>query len=159
MTFRGKLNPKTQRKIYQAIRAGNYKEVACQFAGISHTTLRNWVKRGEESEAKGNENCIYYHFLKGLQEAEAEAEVRNVAIVQKAAEKQWQASAWMLERRHPDRWSRNDKQRLEVKAEVEVDDNSARDRLQGILDGIAKRLGEEEGNSKPDGTGGEPNSA
>lgn len=153
-----KLTPEAQRRIYQAIRAGNYKEVACQFAGISGTTLRNWVNKGRQSEAKGNDNCVYYHFLKGLEEAEAEAEVRNVAIVQRAAEKQWQASAWMLERRHPDRWSRNDKHRLEVKAEVEVDDRSSRDKLKGLLDGIADRLREDTGDIKPDGTGGGPSS-
>ena len=83
-----KLNPKVQKRIYQAIRAGNYKEVACQFAGISGTTLRNWVNKGKEAYAKGDDKNIYYHFLKGLEEAEAEAEVRNVAIVQRAAEKQ-----------------------------------------------------------------------
>jgi len=153
-----KLNPKVQKRIYQAIRAGNYKEVACQFAGISGTTLRNWVNKGRQSEAKGDDNCVYYHFLKGLEEAEAEAEVRNVAIVQRAAEKQWQASAWMLERRHPDRWSRNDKQRIEVKAEVEIDDRSSRDKLKGLLDGIADRLREDTGDIKPDGAGGGPSS-
>ena len=153
-----KLNPKVQKRIYQAIRAGNYKEVACQFAGISGTTLRNWVNKGKEAYAKGDDNCVYYHFLKGLEEAEAEAEVRNVAIVQRAAEKQWQASAWMLERRHPDRWSRNDKQRIEVKAEVEVDDRSSRDKLKGLLDGIADRLREDTSDIKPDGTGGGPSS-
>ena len=153
-----KLNPKVQKRIYQAIRAGNYKEVACQFAGICSTTLRNWVSKGKQSESKGNDNCVYYHFLKGLEEAEAEAEVRNVAIVQRAAEKQWQASAWMLERRHPDRWSRNDKHRLEVKAEVEVDDRSSRDKLKSLLDGIASRLQEDTGDIDIDGTGGGPSS-
>ncbi len=153
-----KLTPETQRRIYQAIRAGNYKEVACQFAGISGTTLRNWVNRGKESREKGNDKCRYYYFLRGLEEAEAEAEVRNVAVIQKAAEKQWQASAWILERRHPERWARNDKQRLEVKAEVDVNDTSSRDRLQGILDGIAQRLGEKESNPDPNGTGSKPDS-
>ena len=80
-----KLNPRVQKRIYQAIRAGNYKEVACQFAGISGTTLRNWVSKGKEADAKGDENSVYYHFFKGLEEAEAEAEVRNVAIVQRAS--------------------------------------------------------------------------
>tara|TARA_Y100001938_G_scaffold149499_2_gene236537 strand:+ start:1664 stop:2140 length:477 start_codon:yes stop_codon:yes gene_type:complete len=153
-----KLTPEAQRRIYQAIRAGNYKEVACQFAGISGTTLRNWVNRGKESREAGTDNCKYLHFLRGLEEAEAEAEVRNVAVIQKAAEKQWQASAWMLERRHPGRWARNDKQRLEVKAEVDVNDSSSKDRLQSILDGIAKRLGEEEGDSEFDGGGSESDS-
>tara|TARA_R110002167_G_scaffold199684_1_gene402985 strand:+ start:2939 stop:3415 length:477 start_codon:yes stop_codon:yes gene_type:complete len=154
-----KLNPRVQKRIYQAIRAGNYKEVACQFAGISGTTLRNWVSKGKEADAKGDENSVYYHFFKGLEEAEAEAEVRNVAIVQRAAEKQWQASAWMLERRHPGRWARNDKHRLEVKAEVDVNDSSSKDRLQSLLDGIAERIGTEEGDPESNGGGSKPDSA
>ena len=89
----------------------------------------------------------------GLREAEAEAEVRNVAIVQKAAEKQWQASAWMLERRHPGRWARNDKQRIEMKAEVDVDDRSSKSKLEGILAGISERLREEESDASDDGSG------
>jgi len=154
-----KLTPKVKQRIYQAIRAGNYKEVACMFAGISATTLRNWVNRGKAAtDAESDKDSIYYDFLNGLEEAEAEAEVRNVAIVQKAAEKQWQASAWMLERRHPNRWGRNDKQRLEVSAEVEINDSSSRDKLQGILDGLAKRLREESGDSIPDGGGSESDS-
>tara|TARA_Y100001938_G_scaffold114142_1_gene156793 strand:- start:298 stop:756 length:459 start_codon:yes stop_codon:yes gene_type:complete len=147
-----KLNPKTQRKIYQAIRAGNYRSVACQFAGICENTLRNWEKKGRLAE-KEDRKDIYYHFLVGLREAEAEAEVRNVAIVQKAAEKQWQASAWMLERRHPGRWARNDKQRIEMKAEVDVDDRSSKSKLEGILAGISERIREEESDAGDDGSG------
>lgn len=138
-----KLTPSVERKIFQAIRAGNYKETACKWAGITSSCFHRWVKVGEKDLDEGNDKSIHARFVVGLNEALAGAEVHNVAVIQKAAEKQWQASAWMLERRHPERWSRNDKHRVEMKAEVEIDDStSAKDKLQSLLDGIAARLGE-----------------
>jgi hypothetical protein len=141
-----KLTPSVERKIFQAIRAGNYKETACKWAGIARQTLYVWIKKGEADIEAGKDKTIYAKFVRGLNEALAGAEVHNVAVIQKAAEKQWQASAWMLERRHPERWGRNDKHRLEVKAEVEIDDSSsAKEKLKCILDGIAARLEEKPG--------------
>lgn len=146
-----KLTPQTQARIFQAIRAGNYKNTACAWAGISETTLQNWMKKGR---AATDDKDPYARFLAGLNEAIATAEVHNVAIVQKAAEKNWQASAWMLERRHPERWSRNDKQRIEMKAEIDVDGASSKDKLKSLLDGIADRLKETADNRGDDsGTG------
>jgi hypothetical protein len=41
-------------------------------------------------------------FATAIEEAEADAEVRNVAVIAKAAhDGTWQASAWWLERRRP----------------------------------------------------------
>ena len=39
------------------------------------------------------------------EKAEADAEVRNVAIIQRAADTTWQAAAWWLERKHKAEWS------------------------------------------------------
>jgi hypothetical protein len=36
---------------------------------------------------------------------QATSEVRLVALVAKAAQTQWRAAAWLLERRHPERWA------------------------------------------------------
>jgi len=149
-----KLTPKTQERIYQAIRAGNYKETACKFAGISAPTFYRWVKQGRQDLEDGDERSRCAVFVLGLDEAIAGAEVHNVAIIQTAAKKHWQASAWMLERRHPERWSRNEKQRIEMRAEVDVNDSSSKDKLKSLLDGIADRLRESPGAPDDDGTGG-----
>lgn len=89
-------------KLLTAIRAGNYMEVSAAFAGIHKDTLYAWLKRG----ARARVGDPYRSFSDAMQKALAEAEVRDVAVVGQAAAKWWQAAAWRLERRSPDRWGR-----------------------------------------------------
>lgn len=96
-----KLTPERQATIVRLIRAGNYLETAACAAGIDRQTLRVWLKRGAR-EAAG----VYNDFVVAVDEAAAVAEARSVAIIAKAAETQWQAAAWFLERSRRDRWGR-----------------------------------------------------
>lgn len=107
-----KLTPERQAKIVQAIRANNVVIKACQYADISEPTYYDWKKRGETGEEPFSE------FLKAIKKAEAEAQVRTVAIISKASEQSWQAGAWLLERRDPDNWGK--KERYDVSHEVRV---------------------------------------
>ena len=110
-----KLNFDTHNKIISAIRAGNYIETAAAYAGINKSTLYDWLKRGEREKQRVAQNprykirkseIPYVEFSNAVEKALAEAEVRDVAIIAKAAEEQWQAAAWRLERKFPDRWGR-----------------------------------------------------
>lgn len=101
-----KLTPETQARIIQALEAGNYFETACGYAGVSATTGYNWMNKGRESTSG-----IYFEFLNAVEKASSNAEARNVALIQQAAKDTWQAAAWWLERRAPDRWGR---QRQEI---------------------------------------------
>ena len=110
-----KLDYKVQEKIVQAIKAGNYIETAAAYAGISKSTLYDWLKRGEREKQRVAKNPryrirksekIYVEFSDAVEKALAEAEVRDVLLIGKAAEEQWQAAAWRLERKFPDRWGR-----------------------------------------------------
>ena len=110
-----KLNIDTHNKIISAIRAGNYIETAAAYAGIDKSTLYDWLKRGEREKQRVAQNPRYkirkseepyVEFSNAVEKALAEAEVRDVAIIAKAAEEQWQAAAWRLERKFPDRWGR-----------------------------------------------------
>lgn len=102
-----KLTAQVQDTIVQAIRSGNYNEVAAQMAGVCERTLYNWLERGEEEQAGK-----YFQFLQAVKKAAAEAEARHLALIANAAQKTWQAAAWFLERKHPDRWGRKDRQEL-----------------------------------------------
>lgn len=101
-----KLNEDTKSRLLQAIRLGCTYDKACAFAGISYQTLRNWIKRGEQS-TKGQ----YFDFVDELKKAEASAVVGWLAHIEKAAKDgTWQAAAWKLERRYPREWGKGDRE-------------------------------------------------
>lgn len=117
-----KLTPEVQEKICSAIRAGNYIETASAYADVAKSTLYEWLKRGQREKdriAKNprarirKEEAPYVEFSNAVEKALADAEVRDVMLIGKAAEENWQAAAWRLERKFPDRWGRRDKFALE----------------------------------------------
>ncbi len=75
-------------------------ETSCRLAGISKQTGYNWLTWGEEGRVP------FVDFLDAIKRAEAEGEARLVGTVSAAMGTHWQAAAWMLERRFPDRWGR-----------------------------------------------------
>jgi transposase len=106
-----KLTPELLDRITLAIRAGNYAKTACEMVGIGETTFYRWMEEGEKDTGKKE----FREFRESIKRAEAEAEVRSVALIRQAADGgTWQAAAWYLERKHGDRWGRNDKIRQEV---------------------------------------------
>jgi len=103
MSRQKKLTPEVQDKIVSALRAGNYQETAARYAGIGETTFYRWMEMGEDEEAEE----IYREFREAVEKAKADAEVRDVALIDKAAhDGSWQAAAWKLERKFPNKWGR-----------------------------------------------------
>lgn len=102
-----KLTEETQNKIVQCLRRGAFIETAAAFAGIHRDTLFEWMKLGAKPRAKP----VYKDFVAAVAKAMAEAEVLMLDHVAKAEE--WQAAAWRLERRYPDRWGRVDRLKAE----------------------------------------------
>lgn len=115
-----KLTPKLQEKIVKYIEAGNYIKVACKAVGISERTYEMWNKKGLEIENKcfdDDSNKIKlewqkltefektkFRFFRSIREAEARAEIRNVAMINIAAKKEWRAALQMLARKYHKRW-------------------------------------------------------
>jgi transposase len=121
MGARTKLTPERVARLVEALEAGNYDESAARYAGISRSIYYAWLARGrkERDRLTGDEKARplkseepFLDFLDKVEEAIAKAEVRNVAIIQKAGNTTWQASAWWLERKMPNKWGRHDKQEL-----------------------------------------------
>lgn len=98
-----KLTPALIEKIVGYLRAGAYIETAAAAAGISKQTLYNWLRRAADENER---DPIFAKFAAAVEEAQALAEVRDIALIGKAAETQWQAAAWRLERKSPERWGR-----------------------------------------------------
>ena len=106
MPRRTKLTERTKDDIVKALKAGNSRRDSALYAGIAEATFYSWMARGREGEP------IYAEFLEAVEKAEAQSVVRNVAIIQRAAEETWQAAAWWLERKRPDDWGR--RQRMDI---------------------------------------------
>lgn len=89
--------------ITNSLRAGNYIQSACEYAGISHDAYYDWLAKAKDPESP----AVFREFAAEVKKARATAEMRNVNNIQKAAQNgTWQASAWWLERSFPDRWGR-----------------------------------------------------
>lgn len=111
------LTPDRVRRITELVAAGNDQETAALAAGISKSTHFAWMARGRieadrlaanpRLKVKASE-APFVEYLEAVQKARAEAEARLVLLVAKAAQepKTWQAAAWLLERRDPQRWGR-----------------------------------------------------
>ena len=82
-------------RIIEALRAGTTYEIAAQYAGISRSTLFEWIKKGEKEE-----DTAYRTFYDNIKKAEAEGAVVHLGTIAQASAKDWKAAAWILERRH-----------------------------------------------------------
>ena len=106
-----KLTKETVDKICLAIRAGNYAKIAAEMAGIGETTYYRWMEEADKEGAPKH----FREFRESIRKAEADAEVAKVALISQAASAgDWKAAGWYLERKHPERWGRNDKIRQEI---------------------------------------------
>ena len=130
MGRRSKLTPEVQEKICNYVRQGLTYEIAARAAGISESTFYRWRERGEKAR-RGK----YREFWEALKKAEAEAEQVLVQRILDASNDTWQAAAWILERRHPERWARKDR----VKHETDFGDALAQ-----VLERLADRSGPED---------------
>lgn len=75
-----KLSSDVTAKIVEALRTGNARRTAARYAGIAESRFYDWMKRGEQEE-KGQ----FREFRETVLKTEAECEVRNISIIQKAA--------------------------------------------------------------------------
>ena len=95
-----KLTPLIEEKICDLIAdTGCTVEGAAAYVGLDPSTVSRWRTRGMV-EGKG----IYFNFGTALMRAKAKSEATHVANIAAAAKTEWRASAWILERRFPDRY-------------------------------------------------------
>lgn len=139
------LTPEVQQRIIEALRAGNYIDTACEYAGIGTSTFYRWMERGTRQD----EPDIYREFRDAVKRARAESEIRNVGLVQRAAsDGTWQAAAWFLERSYPKKWGRHDRHEVTGPdggpVSVAVDSDALEARLAEV---IARRRGQHEADS------------
>lgn len=125
--------PELQRLILTALRAGNYMNTVADAVGIGVATIHEWIARGEGRDPDRPQTPEFAEFAAEVKKALSLGEIAAIDRLQKAArgnvlrerttvkrgnetettEKYyppvWQADAWFLERRYPDRWGRRER--------------------------------------------------
>lgn len=92
-----------------------YLETVGDYLGLDRSTWGKWLRRGAKENKrlrKSDETplpaeAVYLEFFLTVKKALAEGEIYSAGIIKKAAEKNWQAAAWVLERRFEERWGRD----------------------------------------------------
>ena len=102
-----KLSPEFTAAFCDIIRLGCYFEDACAHLDVHQDTVRGWLERAATEGPEGKHRIFSVAYKK----ADAGARVGLTAEVRKKPAN-WQACAWILERRWPDRYGRT--QRLEL---------------------------------------------
>ena len=93
---------------------------------ISKETFYDWLKKAAKLEKEGAagrkqltaEEAMLVEFSDAIKKAMAMAEVHDLELIQRAAKAgHWQAAAWRLERRYPQKWGRR------IRAEISEPDD------------------------------------
>ena len=105
-------------EIANHIKLGMGRVDACRLANIHYDTFTVWMEKPEFSES--------------IKRAESEFKQRNVAIIQRAAIKSWQAAAWLLERKFFDEFGIKNN----VQGVIKVDSTP----LEKLSDGQLERI-------------------
>ena len=114
-----KLTQEKIEKICARLVEGVSHEAASEAAGIHRKTLYNWLKKAKEADASE----LHLQLADEVREAPALAEAHLVTVMRRAAIEggsgDWRAAAWLLARRHPDRWS--EKREIQISQEQKSD--------------------------------------
>jgi hypothetical protein len=101
-----KLTPELQSQICGYVNGGVPIPTACGACGISWNTVQTWLRKGRDGEKP------YAEFVAALNQAKNRWEAAAAIRVTKAADKDWKAAAWMLERRRHEIWGAREKLEL-----------------------------------------------
>lgn len=82
---------------------------AAAFAGVPYPTYKLWRQLGEQGKEP------YASFLSQVKAAELVAEGELLDLIREHSTETWQAAAWLLERRYPERYSLKQRLQHEVK--------------------------------------------
>jgi hypothetical protein len=108
-----KLTPEVVALFTTSIRAGASLDTAAKYVGVAQGTMRKWLSEGrnalqragspEEADPKYRDQVA---FVVEVDEALSEFKINLTGTILVAGREQWQANAWLLERRFPDEFGR-----------------------------------------------------
>lgn len=109
------LDTKKIKAIAGAIAEGLSFEYAATVAGVDRRTFYAWRRKGKTAKSG---ICRELHLA--LEKADAVFVQRNLQLISAHGRTNWQALAWLLERRHPELFGRYD--RLQAKIMQDLSD-------------------------------------
>ena len=123
-----RLNAKLIKKITDAITGGLSFEYAATAAGIHRRTFYEWRKKGRAAKSG-----TFHDLHNALELADALFVQRSLALISAHGRTQWQAVAWLLERRHPELFGRYDRLQVQQMQEVSAELKALRAELANKL--------------------------
>jgi hypothetical protein len=102
-----KADDERMQKVLDGIKAGLSYQGACGLARVSYSTFLVWRHKGESEESEK-----FSKFLRELEYAEAIAEAEQLKKIKNDPDTKY--ACWILERRHPDRWGRVERNKVEL---------------------------------------------
>lgn len=123
-----------------ALKNGAYIETACTYTGVGESSVYRWLERGraenariESGEKTDPNETPYWELWEAIEKARSEATLRNLTLIQTAAQGgSWQAAAWYLERTTPKLYARRNYNEITganggaVEVSLSVDDLNAK---------------------------------
>jgi hypothetical protein len=103
-----KRTAETEAAILECLQLGLTIAETCDACGVSETQFRTWRRH-------------FPDFAELVRRGQAEAVKIHLSIIRNAAAsgRHWQASAWWLERRRPERWGRTERHTFEDRRRIE----------------------------------------
>ncbi len=95
------LDDQQRHDIITILSVGCSRETAAKHVGCNVNTIYEVAKQHAE-------------FAQNIRQAESHHELKQLQNIHSAAEKHWQASAWMLERKYPEHYARRDPRQLTI---------------------------------------------
>lgn len=133
-----KLTPEVSKIILETLRVGATFEAAAGRAGVDVSTIHHWRRSGKAEDGKGKLQKTHelVEFALAVDRALADAETRLVGIISKAATTQWQAGAWLLERR----WAGQYGSKQKIDMDANVTQRPPREEMDELLARVASAL-------------------
>ena len=108
-------------RITECVRLGLSKKDAALHVGVATDTLNSWIRRGgaerrhiDNGGKPRKRESAYLKLVVDYEKATADFQLERLKLIDGAAKDgAWQAAAWTLERRLPEKWG---KQRLDIQA-------------------------------------------
>lgn len=107
-------------------------EIMAPALGVSDVSIYNWKKRGEELFQTGKRprsphDRLCVELFKSRKKGQSRFIANNLKNIAVSASKNWQASAWLLERRFPNYFGRIDRQPVDETSVPEITERQSLD--------------------------------